>query len=273
MGATLVLAASAILLPCRRVNAQEAPAAAAQKPKVPKKAKKTPPPKRAKKLKPISDLQIGSNVGLGFRISTLGLGAEVAVRVAKDANVRGGVNAFFYHRGYDHNGIQYAGDLKWESAEAHFDIFPGGHSFHISPGVILYNNNRVTATAKVPGGNTFRLNGTSYMSDPADPLSGNATLDFRKAAPTLMFGFGNLVPRNGRHFSFNIEAGVAYAGQPRVALNLQGSVCDTGGLNCRSISSDPTVQSNVTGEQTRISHDLSPFKFYPLVSITFGYHF
>jgi hypothetical protein len=228
---------------------------------------------KAKEAKAKEEAAPASRVGAGFRISTLGLGGEAAVRLADRANVRGGFNAFFYNRGYDNNGIHYVGDLKWESGEVHLDFYPLGHTFHISPGLIFYNNNHVTATANVNAGNTFTLNGTTYESDPADPITGTGNLSFRKAAPTLMIGFGNLAPKKHSHFSFNIEAGIAFSGAPQIALNLTGSVCDTSGLNCRSVASDPTVQSNVTAEQGKISNDLSPFKYYPLAAMTFGVHF
>jgi len=215
----------------------------------------------------------GSKVGVAFKVSTLGLGGEVAGEVTRHLNLRGGVNGFGYSRGYDNNGIHYAGDLKLLSGEAHLDYFPLAGAFHLSPGLLVYNDDRVTATASAPGGGTLTLNSVSYLSDPANPISGNARLDFRKVAPTFLIGFGNLVPRHRKHFSVNLEGGVAYEGPPRVSLALAGSACDPTGLNCRDIMSDPTIQSNVLGEQTKISHDLSPLRFYPLLSLSFGYRF
>jgi len=214
-----------------------------------------------------------SGVGIGFKVSTLGFGGEAAVAVTHRTNVRAGFNAFSFSRGYDNSGIHYVGDLKWLSADAHFDWFPFAGNLHLSPGLIAYNDNHVSATATAPGGTTFKLSGTSYESDPADPVTGTAKLDFNKVAPTILLGFGNLVPRHGRHFSVNIEAGAALAGSPIIALSLAGSVCNPSGTNCRSIASDATVQNNVRGQQTKISNDLSPFKYYPLLSLTVGYRF
>lgn len=215
----------------------------------------------------------GGRVGAGIRLSSLGVGGEVAVKVVPKVNIRGGVNFFSYSRGYNNNGIHYAGDLRWLSTEAHLDFFPLGHGFHLSPGVIAYNDNRVNATANAPGGAQFTLNGVSYESDPTNPVNGSAKLSFNKAAPTFMIGFGNLVPRGGKHFSVNFEAGVAYQGSPKIALNLTGSACAPDGTNCQNVATNSTIQSNVIGQQNKISNDLSPFKFYPLISLTFGYRF
>lgn len=214
-------------------------------------------------------------VGIAFRASSLGLGGEVAVEVTHSSNIRGGFNAIGYSRGFAYNGISYSADLRWISAEAHYDWFPFSHfanRFHLSPGLMLYNDNHINATASIPGGSGFTLNGVSYVSDPSAPVSGTGKLSFNKAAPTIMWGFGNLVPRKkSKHFSFNIEGGIAFQGAPKIGLSLTGSVCNPGTTTCYNISTNPTVQSNIQGEQTVISNDLSPFKVYPLFALCFGY--
>src|SRR6266853_812930 len=171
-------------------------------------------------------------IGVGVKVSTLGIGGEVAVGLSQRSNVRFGFNAFSY-----------------------------GHTF-----------DKVGAKVSVPGGKTFTLSNTTYMSDAADPVSGTGKLTVYKAAPMVLFGFGNLVPRNG-HFSATFEIGAAYQGPPRVALNLGGTACDPSGLFCRSIASDPTIQSNIAAEQTKLNKSASPYKFYPVLSFGFGYRF
>ena len=211
-------------------------------------------------------------IGVGLRLSTLGAGAEVGVALADKLNVRGGFNIFQYSRGFNHDGITYKGQLNLRSGEAHLDWYPLGHTFHLSPGLLVYNGNGATATANVPGGSTFTLGGTTYTSDPTNPIMGTGKLDFVKAAPTAMFGFGNLVPQN-RHFTYNFELGAVFQGSARTKLNLTGNACDSTGLNCVNAATDPTVQSNVVAEQTKINNKLSPFKYYPVISFGFGYRF
>jgi hypothetical protein len=215
---------------------------------------------------------IASKIGIGVKISTLGAGIESAIPLAGKLNLRGGFNMFRYDRGITNSGIQYTGQLRFQSAEAHLDFYPLG-GIHVSPGVLFYNGNQLTATAAVPGGQTFTLSGTTYESDPGTPVAGTGKLDFIKVAPSIMVGVGNLVPRSGRHWSILFEVGGAYQGSARVALNLTGNVCDTGGLNCRAISSDPTVQSNVTAQQNKISKDLNPYRFFPILSLGAGFNF
>ena len=212
------------------------------------------------------------SVGIGVKASTLGIGADVAVPVGQRANIRGGINAFNYSRNFDRDGITYGGTLWLRSAEALVDFFPTGGGFHISPGVLIYNGNTVKATALVPGGQTFNLGNSTYLSNPANPINGSGKLTTNKVAPMLMLGFGNLVPRT-RHFSVSFEFGAAFHGTPKATLDLAGSACDLSGVNCRNAATDPTVQSNVQAEVDKLNKSAAPWKVYPVVSLGFGYKF
>jgi hypothetical protein len=138
---------------------------------------------------------------------------------------------------------------------------------------LFYNGNQLTASATVPGGQNFTLSGTAYQSSMTTPVTGTGKLDFVKVSPSIMLGFGNLIPRNGRHYSFLFEIGGAYQGSARVALNLTGSVCDSNGSNCRSVASDATVQANVLAQQQKIRNDINPYRFFPVVSLGVGFNF
>jgi hypothetical protein len=210
-------------------------------------------------------------IGVGVKVSTLGIGGEVAVAVSHRSNVRFAFNAFSYGHTFDKDGVTYKGTLALRSAQATYDLF-FLKEFHISPGVLVYNGNNVTADASVPGGQSFTLSNTNYLSDAADPVTGAGKLAVYKAAPMVLLGFGNLVPRS-RHFSTSFEIGAAYQGPPRVTLNLSGSVCDPTGINCRSISSDPTIQANVVSEEAKLNKSASPYKFYPVLSFGVGFKF
>ena len=210
-------------------------------------------------------------IGVGIKVSMLGIGGEVALAVTQRSNVRFGFNVFSYGHTFDKDGVTYKGTLDLRSAQATYDLF-FLKEFHISPGILIYNGNKVTANASVPGGQSFTLSNVNYLSDAADPVSGTGKLTVYKAAPMLLVGFGNLVPRS-RHFSTSFEIGAAYQGPPRVTLNLSGSACDSTGLFCRSISSDPTIQANVVSEQAKLNKSASPYKFYPVVSFGVGFKF
>ncbi len=214
-----------------------------------------------------------SRVGVGIKASLLGAGVEIGTPLTRRSNLRAGFNAFDYQRTFLKDGISYGGQLSFRSLEAHYDWFPFGNGFHVSPGVLAYNGNQVKAGASVPGGQTFTLNGTTYASDPANPVTGSGKIVFYRAGPMFSVGWGNLLPRNHRHFSIPFEIGAVYTGSPQASLNLAGGACDPSGANCQAISATPSVQSNVTAEQNKLNKDMSSFKFYPVISLGFAVNF
>jgi hypothetical protein len=231
----------------------------------------TPPPPAQPKA--VFDGDSGS-FGIGVKGSLLGGGVEVAARVTHRTNVRAGFNMLSYSRGFNKDGVAYNGTLGFKTVEAHYDIFPFAGNFHVSPGVLAYIGDPITATAAVAGGQTFTLGGTTYYSDATTPVSGNGKIDFNRAAPMATIGWGNLVPRlNNKHVSIPFEIGVAFQGSPKATLNLAGNVCDSPGVNCRSVTTDSVVQTNVQSEQTKLNNSMSFFKAYPIISIGFGYKF
>ena len=212
-------------------------------------------------------------MGVAIKASLLGAGVEAATPLTRRSNLRAGFNMFSYDRGFNKDGVAYTGQLRFSSAEAHYDWFPFGGSFHLSPGVLIYNGNQIKANASVPGGQTFTLNSATYTSDPANPIAGAGKVDFNKAGPMFTVGFGNLLPRSHRHFSIPFEIGAIYTGSPKAVLALSGGACDANGANCQTIDSDPTFQANVQEERDKINKDMSAFKFYPVISVGFGVNF
>src|SRR5258707_2649630 len=63
-------------------------------------------------------------IGIGVKVSTLGIGGEVAVGLSQRSNVRFGFNAFSYGHTFDKDGATYKGTLDLRSAQATYDIFP-----------------------------------------------------------------------------------------------------------------------------------------------------
>ena len=164
--------------------------------------------------------------------------------------------------------------MNFRTFEAHLDFFPWAKSFHLSPGVLIYAADPITATASVPPNQSFSLGGFRYYSDPTNPITGKGKVTFYRAAPMLTVGWGNLVSRKeGKHFSVPFEIGVAFQGSPKASLALDGNVCDQPGVNCRPAATDPTVQANVVSEQNKINDSMTLFKAYPIISVGIGYKF
>src|SRR5262245_15075947 len=172
--------------------------------------------------RPVSDSL--PHLGVGLKLSTLGIGFQVGTAVASRVNIRGGANFLNWNDSVNENGVTYNGTLRLRSVEAKVDLFVAG-GFRVTPGFLLYNDNGFSATALVPGGQSFTLSGTRYFSSATNPITGTAALTLNKTAPTLAIGFGNLLPRSGRHFSVSTDIGVVFQGSPQFALGLAGNSC------------------------------------------------
>lgn len=216
----------------------------------------------------------GSSHGMAVAVTAgaSGIGGQFAVELTRSTNLRFSGNAFKENRNIYADGVTYAGHLDFRSVTANLDWFPFHNAFRVSPGLTLYNGNMIHASAGVPGGQVFYLDGNGLISSPTDPVRGTGTLTFgKRTAPNLTVGLGNIIPRSGRHFSVPFEVGFQYISQLRVQLNLQGSACNQYG--CASVASNPTVQAYITAEQDQLNHDLDRLRFYPILSLGFGYRF
>jgi len=211
--------------------------------------------------------------GVVTKLSMLGIGGDFGMSITPLANVRVGTNGLSFSHSFQANGIKYDGTLHFRSVEALIDITPFGDWFHISPGMLLYNGNNITANATVPGGQNFDLGSISFRSSLTDPVRGTGRLTVRKSAPMVMFGFGNPIPHHHR-FTFFHDFGIVFQGLPTTTLSLSGTACDPiTGLACRNVATDPTLQAQVVAEQNRINKDTSIVKFYPIASIGLGIRF
>lgn len=210
--------------------------------------------------------------GVGVKAGTLGIGVQVGTALASRVNLRGGANFFSYSDSVSKDGALYNGTLNLKSVEAKLDLFVIG-GFRVTPGLLLYNDNNISATVAVAPNQSFTLGGVSYFSSQTTPISGTAALTMNKVAPTLGIGFGNLLPRSARHWSLSTDLGVAFVGSPQFALALGGSACSANGTNCLPINNVPGAAANIASEQAKIQNDVKDIKYYPELSIMFGYKF
>jgi hypothetical protein len=96
---------------------------------------------------------------------------------------------------------------------------------------------------------------------------------FKRVAPIVSFGWGNVVPRGERHWSIPVELGVVFSRAPTATLNLAGSACLPNGTNCRNIATEPLLQADLRQEEANLNDDLSVLKMIPIISVGFSYGF
>jgi hypothetical protein len=215
--------------------------------------------------------------GIGVKLGTLGVGIQGAVAVNDRVNVRGGFNFFSINRSLDQSGTAVDASVKLQSVEANLDLLIGG-GFRFSPGVLLYNNNHLDLAITAPTTGTFSIGGQNYTSLVTDPVQANGTMSFNKFSPMLAIGFGQLVPRDGRHFSVALDLGVVFEAAPTVSLTYGGTGCISPippGVSqaCRPINTQPNITTAISDEQTKFSDAVNILKYYPVLSLGFGWRF
>lgn len=216
-----------------------------------------------------------SAVGVDVKIGAGGIGFDVATPLARKFNLRGTGYFFRYNATVTDNYVTYGGDIQLASGGLSLDWFPFGGAFHVTGGFLAYNGNRLTGRGSINPDKSFTLNGTTYYSSATDPVHASASLVLgSKAAPSFSVGWGNIVPRKAnKHFSIPVELGFAYVGYPHVDLGFTGSTCDQFGETCQTVGNNPTFQQDLTAQRAKYRDDLSAFRFYPIISIGFGYKF
>jgi len=217
-----------------------------------------------------------SAIGIDSYASVGGIGFDLATPLSRKFNLRAGPEFFTYSRTFQDQGATIVAHLRLQSAHASLDWFPFRSGFRLSPLVVFANDNRGQATAIIPAGETVTLNGQDYASSATDPLHGAGSVDFRKTSPGLSFGFGNMVPRSGKHFTFPLEAGFYYVGQPGLKVSFTGSACDPAqpaAIGCESVDQDPGFQQSLAAFIVRNNHNLSYASYFPIFSFGFGYAF
>ncbi|SPE18540.1 conserved exported hypothetical protein [Candidatus Sulfotelmatomonas gaucii] len=223
-----------------------------------------------------------SRLAFGGGVSSMGVNLQTAVLANRYMNLRGAGNLFNYSiNNVPVSGFKANGKVNLAAAGASLDFYPfPNHGFRLSPGALLYNQNRVSALGLAAAGTSITIDGMTYYSETSDPLNASASLGLnpRKQAFTMTTGWGNMISRRGGHWSFPFEIGAAFVGAPTLTVVASGSAClDQAQTECSSITGSSQIatsfQSNLTAQVAKWKNDLSPFRYYPIASFGIGYNF
>jgi hypothetical protein len=216
-----------------------------------------------------------SALGIAVQIGTPGIGLDIATPLGRKFNLRGTGGYFKYNASITENYVTYGGNIQLATGGAMLDWFPFGGSFRVSGGINAYNGNQLTGSATVNPNQSFVVNGNTYYSSATDPIHATATLHLgAKVAPVFSIGWGNIVPRKAeKHFSVPVSVGFAYVGYPTVDLGFIGSTCNSNGTVCHDVVTDPTFQQDLAAQKSKYQDQINALRFYPIVSVGFGYKF
>ncbi len=143
-----------------------------------------PPQSRAEKGEspaPFSRLAISGGVGAN------GVNMQVAVEANRFINIRGIGNYFNYSLTKTVSGTNDTGTLNFATGGVSVDFYPfPNHGWRLSPGALFYNQNAITATVGVAGGDSFTIGTTpSSTHPPSVPSRAPAASFSTKPIPPL----------------------------------------------------------------------------------------
>jgi hypothetical protein len=231
-----------------------------------------------------------SAVAFGGGMSLMGVNLQAATNVNRYLNLRGSGNFFNYTaNNISTNGFDLTGKVNMATAGVSLDYYPIPRmGFRVSPGMLFYNQNGISATASPAVGTSFSLNGQDFYSEAGTPLTvtANLGLNTHKQAFTLTTGWGNMIPRKRKdllfgHLSFPFEIGAAFTGVPTLDMTLKGGICTQlpgqTALTC-DLMTDTTpnsvgalAQSQLNTQLTTWRKDLNPLQVYPIFSFGVAY--
>lgn len=225
----------------------------------------------AEPLRRFSRFALGGGIGIG------GVNLQAATNLNRYSNLRVSGNVFSYGvSDITTNGFTANGNLDLATLDASFDYFPWPtHGFRVSPGLLLYNQNSLSARATVASGQSFTLNDVDYYSSASNPIRASAKVGLNATNPafTLTTGWGNMISRKGGHWSFPFELGAAFVGSPSFKMTVTGTACDFAGTTCVNAATDPSVQHNLQAQIDKYKRDVDALKVFPILSIGVSYNF
>lgn len=210
---------------------------------------------------------------VGARVSTLGLGLELATGLTPKWDVRGVINGFNYDQDFDDDqNNKYNAKLKLFTVGGLADYHPFGGTFRLTGGA-LYNGFSVKAKTKDDQSFTYETDDFTYNGTG----SAKGKFDFPSFAPYLGLGWGRPIKPES-HYWFSFDLGVMFQGSLNADLAIRGSGTATRNSDGATIvvsnfEDNPTVQQDVKNYEKSLEHDAKDYQYWPVVGFGFGYKF
>lgn len=201
-----------------------------------------------------------ADFGVGVKAGTLGLGVEGRWSLLPWLDLRAGLNNYDYDDDGAQAGIDYdatlALDTYYLTGNFRFPLSP----FRVTAGV-FENGNEFLMGSQDTGGADFDIGGVSFSAADVGTLQGAAT--FSDVAPYLGIGYDfEIFGKAGLNFDF----GVLWQDSPEVSLEATGLA-----------SASPAVQAALLPaletERLELEDEMSDFKAWPVISVSFVYNF
>jgi hypothetical protein len=197
-------------------------------------------------------------IGVGIKIGTLGLGADVTLPVIpKWLNLRASGNYLKYSYDGTADDIDYTFTLDFKDLMLLGDWHVFGNNFRLSAGAVWAGSSEVRLNG-TPSDNVT-IGDTEYTPEQVGTLNGE--LAFESVAPYVGIGFGNAIGPYEQTWSFVFDLGVIFQ-------TFEATLSSDGPL-----ANDPTFQANLKTEEDDLQDSMNQFKIYPVLQFGVAYHF
>lgn len=201
-----------------------------------------------------------ADFGVGLKAGTLGLGIEGRWNPIPWLDLRLGANRYDYDASGFQAGIDYDATLALETyyvtGNLRFPLSP----FRISAG-LFSNGNELQMVSKDSGGADFDIGGIPFTA--ADVGALQSTTSFGSSAPYLGVGFD--FEAFGK-VGLNLDFGVLWQGEPDVSLTATG-------LETAPAQVQALLIPALEAERLQLENEVSNYKAWPVISLSFVYNF
>ncbi len=212
------------------------------------------------------------HVGAALSLGVNGFSGDVALPLSRSFDARIGGSGFRFTHSFQESYGNIQAFAQFAYGKAQMDYYPFARHVRISPMLVFANYTQAMASVTFVGGKRFDFGDGTFVSSPTDPVRGLGRVDFRHTAPGLTIGLNNFTRGYGA-FTFPFEIGAFYVGQPKLQLNFTGTACNNDLTGCENVQNDPSFQTQLTDERTRLNNDLKYAHFIPVLNFGVGYRF
>jgi len=201
-----------------------------------------------------------ADFGVGVKAGTLGLGVEGRWSALPWLDVRLGANQYDFDVSGQQAGIEYDSTLALDSY-----YLTGNFRFPLSPFRVtagaFSNGNELQMISQDTGGMDFIIDGQPFSV--ADVGSLQSTTSFSKTSPYLGVGYDfEIFGKVG----LNLDFGILWQGEPMVSLEATGLETAPSDVQALLI---PALEA----ERLELEDEISDYKAWPVVSLSFVYNF
>lgn len=198
-----------------------------------------------------------ANIGVGARVSTMGISYEAFFPLTDYLVLRGGISQYDGDYDTEEDGIDYQFDAEYDSKHLYLDIHPFTGKFRITAGIID-NDTRYVGRATLA--NSYDIGGQTYT--PAEVGTLHSVFGWADKGTYVGIGWG-AAPRSGSGFGFSVDIGVLMQDAPDAILFAEGG----------TLAADPAFQDDIAAEEQTLREELSDFDTYPVISLGISYSF